>query len=161
MSGKKIALYGAVTIIIIYGQFFMTHGLVTGTPPALPQQTIDGKPLLTTDGKQPGLIYFWANWCGVCKSMQDSISIILKEYPGVTVAMQSGNKQAMLEFQKQAGIDWPIVPDREGQLGEKFKIQGVPTLFFLDKNGQIRFTSVGYTTESAIRFKLWLTGWLF
>lgn len=161
MSLKKIAFYSAVIIFIVYGQFFMTHGLITGTPPALPERTIQHKQLVLKTLKQPGVIYFWADWCGICTSMQGTISTILNEYPGVTVAVRSGDKEELLAYQMEHKLEWPTLADEQGKLGKQFNIKGVPTLFFLDRQGQIRFTAVGYSSEFGIRLKLWLTDKLY
>lgn len=158
MSGKKILFYLVVTAVIIYGQFFLNQGLVTGTPPEITVQTITDTSVADQISTGPGLIYFWAEWCGICRTMEGSVTELLNEYPGVTVAVKSGSADAVREYQKKAGLSWQTVADNDGSIGSRYGIRGVPAVFILDENGQIKFTSVGYSTETGLRFRLWLAG---
>lgn len=158
MSGKKFLFYSAVTALIIYGQFFLNPGLVTGDPPEIAAKTIYGAPVSDQISKGPGLIYFWAEWCGICRSMQGTVSDLLKDYPGVTVAMQSGSALAVRNYQNKENLSWQTVADPNGAIGSRYGIRGVPTFFILDKEGEIKFTSTGFSSETGIRFRLWLAG---
>ena len=158
MSLRKLLFYLIVTGVIIYGQFFANQNLVTGIPPEIAAQTITGAPVADQISKGPGIIYFWAEWCGICRTMQGSISALLKEYPGVTVAMQSGDSEEVLEYLQKAGLSWKTVADQDGSIGSRYGIRGVPAVFILGKDGQIKFTSAGYSSETGLRFRLWLAG---
>ena len=158
MSLRKLLFYLIVTGVIIYGQFFANQNLVTGIPPEIAAQTITGAPVADQISKGPGIIYFWAEWCGICRTMQGSISALLKEYPGVTVAMQSGDSEEVLEYLQKADLSWKTVADQDGSIGSRYGIRGVPAVFILGKDGQIKFTSAGYSSETGLRFRLWLAG---
>ncbi len=158
MPIKKALFYLAVIIVIVYGQFFMNSGLVTGTPPMLPADTIQGEPIAGQIAAGPAVIYFWADWCGICRSMQDTVTQILNEYPGVTVAVRSGDGEEILAHQQQQGLAWQTIADEDGSIGSRFGIKGVPTFFILDKQGRVKFTSVGYASGTGLRLKLWLAG---
>ncbi len=158
MSGQKLLFYLAVTALIIYGQFFLNRTLVTGKPPEITAESITGTSISDQISKGPGLIYFWAEWCGICRSMQGTVSDLLKDYPGVTVATQAGNAETVRAYQNKEGLSWKTVADPDGNIGSRFGIRGVPTFFILDREGKIKFTSVGYSTETGIRFRLWLAG---
>lgn len=158
MSFRKLLFYLVITAVIIYGQFFANQNMLTGTPPEIAAQTITGASVAEQITTGPGIIYFWAEWCGICRTMQGSISELLKTYPGVTVAMQSGNSEEVTEYQQQAGLSWQTVADEDGSIGSLYGIRGVPAVFILDKDGQIKFTSAGYSSETGLRFRLWLAG---
>lgn len=136
----------------------MDRGLITGTPPVMPARTLLGEPVAEQISKGPAIIYFWAEWCGICRSMQGTVTQLLKDYPGVTVAVRSGGRDAILAYQQRQAMDWRTIADKEGSIGSRFGIRGVPTFFILDKRGQIKFTAVGYSSETGLRFKLWLAG---
>ena len=158
MSFRKLLFYLIVTGVIIYGQFFSNQNLVTGTPPEIAAQTITGAPVADQISTGPGIIYFWAEWCGICRTMQGSISALLKVYPGITIAMQSGNPEEIKVYQQKAGLLWRTVADEDGNIGARYGIRGVPAVFILDKDGHIKFTSSGYSSEIGLRFRLWLAG---
>ncbi len=158
MTIKKTLFYFMIALVIIYGQFFMNHGGVTDKPPFLGTQTITGESVNDQVNTGPGIIYFWSDWCGVCRSMQGAITRILKDYPGITVAVRSGGAEEIREYQQQQGFTWTTIADTDGKIGSRYAIKGVPTMFILDKQGHIRFVSVGYSFESSLRFKLWLAG---
>ena len=40
--------------------------------------------------------------------------------------------------------DFHVLMDNENKVVEQFKVEGIPTKFVIDKNGTIRFKSVGF-----------------
>lgn len=157
---KKVLFYTFVIVLIFGGQFFINKGLVTGTPPRIEAKTLKGLEALPRLAQGPGIIYFWADWCGICKMMQDTISSVLKEYPAVTIAVRSGDTAAVTSYLQQASLNWPVVNDRSGAIADRYGIRGVPAVFFINRQGSIVFASVGYTSEIGMRFRLWLAGFL-
>ena len=157
---KKSAFYIFAALFIFAGQFLVTSGQVTGTPPPISKATLAGQNPTADLANGPALLYFWAEWCGVCRGMQSNISAVLKDKPVITVAMRSGNNQKVAEYLHTNQLDWPVVNDTEGAIGERYGVRAVPALFFLDRRGSIAFTSAGYTSEWGLRFRLWLVGLL-
>jgi len=105
---------------------------------------------------KPTLIYFWASWCGICRMMQTTLVDIAGDVPVITVAFQSGDRATVSGYMSKNGFEVPTIVDEEGGLGQAYGIRGVPALFFLDRAGNIRYTSIGYTTSVGIRLRLWL-----
>ncbi len=155
---KKAVFYLLVTIIIFSTQFLYESHMVFGTPPAIPTQNIDGQPVSDQLAKGPGIIYFWAEWCSLCKRMRMPVSNILADYPGVTVAVKSGDKRAVTEYLLDNALHWRVANDANGQVSDSFGVFAVPTLFFFNEEGKIIFASSGYTSEIGMRFRLWLIG---
>jgi thiol-disulfide isomerase/thioredoxin len=155
---KKIFFYLSVIVLIFGGQFFVNKGLVTGSPPSIAAKTLNGMDAMPKLEQGPGIIYFWAEWCGICKMMQGTISSVLKEVPAVTVAVRSGDDQTITQYLKQHSLQWPVVNDGNGHIAERYGIRGVPAIFFINQQGSIVFAAVGYTSEIGMRFRLWLAG---
>ena len=155
---KKMTFYLLFAMIIFAGQFLRDGDLVTGTPPFSAEATINGLPVATFLGKGPGVIYFWAEWCGVCQIMQDGVNKIIGDYPLLTVAFQSGSAGAVNSYLQQKQLGWPVLNDPQGQVAKKFGVKAVPTLFFTNSRGEIVFTTVGYTSELGLRIRGWLAG---
>lgn len=160
MMLKKSAFYIFAALFIFAGQFLVTSGLVTGTPPPLATATLSGQDPKVNLANGPALLYFWAEWCSVCRGMQSNVSAILSDTPGMTVAMRSGDGQKVIEYLHANQLEWPVVNDSDGAVGDRYGVRAVPALFFLDRHGNIAFTSAGYTSEWGLRFRLWLVGLL-
>jgi len=105
---------------------------------------------------RPYLLHIWASWCGICRFEQDSIESISKDYPVVTIAMQSGTNDEVKQFLQKNGLTFRVINDEEGELSQQFGITGVPASFIINKKGEIAYSEVGYTSEWGLRLRLWL-----
>lgn len=157
---KKSAFYLFAALFIFAGQFLASSGVVSGKPPTIEQPTLSGAAAMPLIAKGPALIYFWAEWCGICRSIQGNVSAVLQDYPAVTVAVRSGDHQAVIDYMNAKRLSWPTVNDRDGSIAQRYGVNTVPALLFVNGNGDIVFSSVGYTSEWGLRFRLWLTQWV-
>jgi thioredoxin len=84
----------------------------------------------------PKLYDFWATWCPPCKQLKPTIEALEKEYAG------------KIEI---TSID----VDQDKSLSEKFKVEAIPTLVFLDAKGNELSRIVGLAPKDTIvgRFK--------
>lgn len=159
MRLKNSLFYLVVIVLIVGGQFLVNRELVTGAPPPIASKTLTGLPVLQA-GKEPKLIYFWAEWCGICNMMKDSVTSVLDDYSGITVAVRSGNDAEVKAYLRQKGLNWLVINDAEGEVAGRYGVKGVPAAFYLNASGDIVLTSVGYSSEWGMRFRLWLSGML-
>lgn len=154
---KKSLFYLFVAMVIFGGQFFINRGLVTGQPPPIEEKLLNGAEVTPNMVRRPAIIYFWAEWCGICNLMKDSLSSVLQEHAGVTIAVRSGDDDRVLAYLQQHGLDWPVVNDDTGEIAQRYGVKGVPALFYIGQDGSILMTSVGFSSEPGIRFRLWLS----
>ncbi len=148
----KWPFYALLIGLVIAGQWFMNRNLVSGPAPPLQGTTLDGQSFdLQRIKGQPAVVYFWATWCKICGAMKDTIADIARDYPVISIATQSGSAKDIA-----AKANLATIADPDGRIGQRFGIRGVPTAFILDKDGNIRYTAVGYTTELGLRARLWL-----
>lgn len=155
---KKLAFYIFAALFIFAGQFLVNQDLVNGTPPAIAQTTLANENAMQRISKGPAVLYFWAEWCGICRSMQGTVSEVLRDYPGVTVAVRSGDDAKLESYLRDKQLQWPVINDQDGSIGQRYGIKGVPALFFINAAGDIVFTTVGFTSEWGLRARLWLAG---
>ena len=106
------------------------------------------------EGK-PLLIHFWATWCPTCKAEADNIQRLSKYYDVVTFAVKSGSDEKLTNYMKDREFDYEVINDEEGKWAQEFKVEGYPTTFIYDKNGQIGFSEVGYTSSVGLFFRMW------
>ena len=158
---RRILLVEVVLIIAVYlaAKAYSGRNLVTGTAPPIVATSLTGTPIAFSDFKdRPVLVHFWASWCPVCELEQDSIQAISKDYPVISVAMQSGNELEVAAYMEEHKLNFPTVVDEHGELAKQFGVRGVPTSFILSPDRVIEFSEIGYTTEIGLRARLWFAG---
>jgi len=144
-------------------QLWQARGLPTGPAPALAGTLTDGRPasltaLIDAAAGRPVLVAFWATWCPVCKAEAGNIDAVARDWPTLTVAMQSGDVLAVAKYLGEQDRRFSTLIDADGRLAADWKVRGVPTHFIVDGHGNIRFQLVGYVTEPGLRARLWWAG---
>lgn len=149
--------------VLIAGiRIWQQRDMPDGHAPALQGLTLAGQPYeLPAHPGKPMLVHFWGTWCTVCRSEQGSIDALRRDNSDmITVAVQSGTRDAVSRYLREQGVDFPVVNDADGTSAKAWGVHGVPASFILDANGKVRFVEVGYTTETGLRLRLWLAGLL-
>lgn len=156
---RSFAINAGLFLIVVFGiRAWQQRDMVSGIAPVLKGTTIAGKPYaLPAHPAQPVLVHFWATWCPICRAEQSSIVAIANDHPNViTVAMQSGKPEEIVQYMREQGISFPVVNDADGSISNTWGVHGVPASFIIAPDGKIRFIEVGYTTGPGLRFRLWL-----
>jgi thiol-disulfide isomerase/thioredoxin len=96
------------------------------------------------------IVHFWATWCPTCKFEASNIEKISKDYEVITIAVQSGTKEEIEEYLNENNLTFKVVNDEEGSYSRKFNIKAFPTTLIYDKNGNQKFSEVGYTTTAGL-----------
>ena len=104
---------------------------------------------------QAGLIYFWSEWCGICRTTAGSVASLAADWPVITVAMQSGPPAKVAETMRERDYRWPTLADPEADIFRQYGFRGVPAFVVIDPSGEIRSISLGYTSEIGLRLRLW------
>lgn len=111
---------------------------------------------LAESGGRPTLLYFWGVWCPICAAMGQTIDAVAGDHPVVTIALRSGTRSELVNHVRREGFNARVIPDTDGTIADSFGVRGVPALYFVDREGRVRFSTTGYTTELGIRMRLWL-----
>jgi thiol-disulfide isomerase/thioredoxin len=120
---------------------------------------LDGKPVaLDAFAGRPVLVHFWATWCPICRAEQGSIDALARDTPVITVAMQSGDRDAVVQHLRNETLSFPVLNDPDGVIAAQWGVRAVPASFIVDGAGRIRYVEVGYTTGIGLRLRLWLAG---
>lgn len=90
----------------------------------------------------------WATWCPPCRAEMPEMDRFYKEYKGDAEILainltESDSKQAVLEFRKEYGLDFPILLDPDGEITEIYKAVTVPTTYIINEKGIITEKHVG------------------
>ena len=105
-----------------------------------------------TDKDKPVLVHFWAVWCPICKIEAPNIQTMSENFEVITIAVKSGSDEKIQEYLNNQNLDFKFINDEDGYLAQKFGISAYPTTIIYDKNRDVVFSDVGYTST----WGLWL-----
>jgi cytochrome c biogenesis protein CcmG/thiol:disulfide interchange protein DsbE len=98
------------------------------------------------------LVDFWASWCVPCKASFPALDSLYREYRdrglevlAVNVDERRTDAEAFLAARPH---DMPVFFDPKGRSPEAFAVRGMPSSFLIDRQGQVRFTHMGYTDKT-------------
>ena len=137
---RGYAASGLVFVIIIVGmRLWQQRDMPDGPPPALQGVTLAGQPYtLPARPEKPVLVHFWATWCPVCRTQEDSIAAIAQDHPNtITIAMQSGGSAEITRYMQEQKINFSVVNDTDGMLSRTWGVRGVPTSFIIDRKSVV------------------------
>jgi len=100
------------------------------------------------------MIHFWATWCPICKAEASNIQTISENFQVITVATQSGNDKEINKYQKDNGVNFKVINDKDGSISKYIGIRAFPTTLIYDKNTNIVFSDVGYTSTLILWLKM-------
>lgn len=100
-------------------------------------------------------LHVWADWCPICRAEEASVTRVQTDWPVMTIAMRSGDAAQVEKVMRQRGLSWPAWVDERGVWAQQLGVGAVPAFLVLDAQGQIRASSVGYTTEWGMLLRLW------
>lgn len=96
------------------------------------------------------LINIFASWCGPCRAEAPHL-VEVDNLLGDDVVLVGLNLQenvpAVEGFKQDFGIDFPLVLNEDGRLTEIYKPIGLPTSWFIDPDGIVRYVHAGPMTS--------------
>jgi thiol-disulfide isomerase/thioredoxin len=147
-------------LVLLAFQWWQARDVPHGPAPAFTARLADGGTTSVAEFRaaHPGkavAIYFWADWCPICRMQQGSVEALRGDWPVLTVAMQSGDATAVARVLRERGLDWPTAIDQDGRIAARYGLHGVPAFVVVDGQGELRSVTVGYTTMLGMRLRLW------
>jgi peroxiredoxin len=96
---------------------------------------------------RPLIINFWATWCAPCRKEMPQFVEAYDKYKGegleiVAVNLQEG-KSIASKFADDYGMDFTVAVDRDGEVGDQYHLLGLPTTYFVGRDGVIRSVFTG------------------
>ncbi|MDD2696530.1 MAG: redoxin domain-containing protein, partial [Anaerolineales bacterium] len=119
--------------------------------------TLEGEELsLSQFAGQPVVINYWASWCSPCKAEMPAIERAYRRRQAqglVVLGVNATNQDSLNEvaaFTQAQKLTFPILLDTNGAVGHLYRIQALPTTFFVDRTGVIREVIIGGPMSEAL-----------
>jgi peroxiredoxin len=125
------------------------------TAPDFELKDIEGQPVRLSDYQgQVVVINFWAIWCGYCRTEMPVLQAAYDRYQDsgfVVLAVDiMDRKNSVIEYVREAGLTFPVLLDDRGEVSSQYQVRGLPTSFFVDRNGVIQETHIGPIDEAGM-----------
>jgi len=135
-------------------------GLTVGTTvgnlaPDFTGTTLDGETIRLRDlrGKVV-LVNDFASWCGPCLVETPHLVKVFnanaEDVVIIGLNMQE-SEDAVITYRDDFAVTYPLVLDPDGRLTEIYKPIGLPTSWFIDPDGVVRYVHVGPMTADMIQ----------
>lgn len=130
--------------------------------PNLVVKTLDGREFsLSAMRGRTVVVDFWATWCPPCVKEIPHFVALRSEVSEADLAMVgiSGEEPVELEkFIKKNGINYPVASASTFEKPYSL-VTGIPTTFFIDRNGILKDVAVGYHDLQTLRAKATGADW--
>ena len=116
--------------------------------------TLEGKTLTLSDFRgEIVLVNDFATWCGPCQAETPYLVEVYNAEEGEIVIiglnLQEGESK-VADYKAQYDIPYPLVLDPEGELTELYRPIGLPTSWFIDADGVVRYVHAGPMTTAML-----------
>jgi len=155
MSRRAVLL----TAILIPALFLGLSGCGKGPAPKTGKDAgAPGFTLLSLSGEKVSLsdfqgkvvvIDFWATWCPPCRQLIPNLVELHKRHSGkglaiVGIALDREGIRVVEPFVRQARIPYPVLLGNQGVTEAYGRVESIPTLFIIDREGKVVRKLVGY-----------------
>ena len=127
--------------------------------PDFEAKMLDGSTARLSDYRgKPVWLSFWASWCPPCRAENPDVDAIYREMKDrglVMIAVDMGESPAEIRsYLESTGYTFPVALDTGYAITSLYQVNGIPTHFFIDRDGVISEMRVGTIDRGATRAKL-------
>ncbi len=101
------------------------------------------------------MLDFWASWCGPCRRQMPAVDKLYQEFKKKGLVVYAVNQRESSEkarsYLEQYKYTTTALLDQKGEVGTQYKVQGIPTLVIIDRQGKIVAHFVGVRPEETLR----------
>jgi peroxiredoxin len=118
-------------------------------------EDLHGKMIDIRDYKgQVILLNFWATWCPNCRKEGPSFERLYNQYKLKGLILfrvdTKESREAIMKFLEKEAVTVPILLDKNGKVGRLFGLWAHPTTYLIDRQGMVRYRSVGFVDWSGL-----------
>lgn len=100
---------------------------------------------------------FWASWCVPCRRSFPWMNAMHRKYgtEGLEIIAVNLDKERALAdgFLAEVPAEFALRFDPAGSLAKEFKVQGMPSSYLLDADGNVLATHIGFKTADAPEYE--------
>ena len=109
-------------------------------------------------GKKTVVVSYWASWCGPCKVELPELREFYKRYHkadanfeilAISIDEQKADAEKYAAAEK---LPFPVLFDPQSKTADAYSVEGIPTMFVIDKDGKIVHAHAGL--EQAMQIQL-------
>jgi len=158
---KRLAIDGGLILLVFLAiGAWQTRNLIASgaAAPDFTLHDLDGEPhrLAELQGRKV-LLYFWAPWCGVCKTVAPNVASIAEsagdDVTVLSVALSYKSEEDVARVAREHGIPGTVLLGN-ASVREAYAVDAYPTFYVLGADGTIRHSLVGYSTWLGLRARL-------
>lgn len=152
---RRIVLVVAALLLAATGAALFHLRAAGSGAPDFALNGLDGKvyTLGQLRGKKPVVLNFWASWCPPCQYEAPILVELYEKYRdkieiyAIDLLVQD-DLEDVKTFVEAYGYEFPVLLDKKGNVARQYRVVGIPTSYFIDKAGQIKYRLVGVTTPA-------------
>lgn len=129
-----------------------------GVAPAWTLYGFAGEKLSLTDLKGKVVVLnWWGSWCPPCRAELPHYQRLNEKYKGKGVVFlginweRPGEEQERIakakKYYEENKFTFQVLLDHDMAVGSGYRVQSFPTVFVIDREGQIRFRNLGYSQD--------------
>jgi peroxiredoxin len=103
------------------------------------------------------VLNWYASWCAPCRIEMPDFERAFQALDGelvvLAVNLQESHERA-LSMLHETAVSFPAVLDPNGEVARHYRVRGMPTTYFIDRDGIVRSSGSGLITEQALRAEL-------
>jgi thiol-disulfide isomerase/thioredoxin len=103
---------------------------------------------------QPVVLNFWATWCPPCRVEIPHFQEASTTYNGqvLIVGVDDGEpRETVVPFAQEMGITYPVPLDESSEVSRRYRVNSLPTTFFVDADGVIQHIQIGLVNEAMLQ----------
>jgi len=133
---------------------------LTGKPaPDTSAKLLDGSKVTLADyeGNTIVVLDFWASWCPPCRASLPVFQKVAADYKDknvVFIAVNQGEDvDTIKRYLERTGLEFTVMLDTDGAIGNNFKVEGIPQTVIIGKEGIVQAVHEGFSRDSETQLR--------